>query len=334
MASSGHLPPAGPWSRRLLAAVDGLLAAAAACWLAGRFVDDSQLRAQWLAYLPGLPLAGAAILWLLLRRRAAPAFRALIGVVAAAALVDFLANDVRWRPDPPPAPGELAVEHWNIARGAWGLPRVLETLHDDAPDLLLLSELPHHAGFTGEVARATGLPHVRALENLLMASRTPIHVREGRVPLRNARGWSADVEVAGGRLRILLLDVPSRPDLDRLSMAEDIAAWVARQPPAMPLLVVGDQNTPRRAGSLEPIRGAGLRHAYELAGRGWPFSWPLPFPCYALDHLWLGPGVEAVAFRYRASLASDHLRQIARLRVADPDGGTRAPDGEAKPRRP
>ena len=314
-------------------AVDALLLAAAACWVAGRLLDDSDLRAQWLAYLPGLPLALLAGGWMLARRRAAPLFRALLGLFAAAALADFLLHEVRWHPDPPPAPGELVVEHWNIARGAWGLPRVLATLHDDAPDLLLLSELPHQPGFTGEIARATGLPHVRALENLLIASRTPIHVREGKVPLRNARGWSADVEVPGGRLRILLLDVPSRPDLDRLSMADAVAEWVARQPPDLPLLVVGDQNTPRRAGSLEPIRGAGLRHAYEEAGRGWPFSWPLPFPCFALDHLWLGPGVRAVAFLYRAATASDHLRQIARLRVTAA-GVAPAPVAAPEPRQP
>ena len=285
--------------------------------MAGRLVGDQRLAAQWLSYLPGLPLALLAGAWLLGRRTAARPLRVLGLALLVLTLTDFLLFEVRHRTPGPDHPDDLTVVHWNIARGRAGTTRILATLRDDAPDLLLLSELPRDPDFTGQVARATGLAHVRVLQGLLLASRTPIHVREGRVELRNARGWSADVERGAARLRILLVDVQSRPDLDRRAMADDVAAWVADQPPDQPLLVVGDLNTPRRGESLRPLR-ARLRHAYEVAGRGWPFSWPLPIPCYALDHIWFSDGVEWATFRYRFSLGSDHLRQVGRLRPARP----------------
>jgi endonuclease/exonuclease/phosphatase (EEP) superfamily protein YafD len=311
-------PTIATTTARLRRLVRGLLdiglAAAAFGWIAGRLVGDQRLTAQWLSYLPGLPLALLAGAWLLGRRTAARPLRVLGLALLVLALADFLVFEVRQVPPGPAHPDDQTVVHWNIARGRAGTDRILATLHADTPDLLLLSELPRDPGFTGQVARATGLAHVRVLQGLLLASRTPIHVKEGRVDLRNARGWSAEVEQGAARLRILLVDVQSRPDLDRRAMADDVAAWVAAQPPGQPLLVVGDLNTPRRGESLRPLR-AQLRHAYEVAGRGWPFSWPLPFPCYALDHLWFSDRVVLSAFRYRFSLASDHLRQVGRLHL-------------------
>lgn len=306
--------------------LDGGLVVAAFGWVAGRLVGDQRLAAQWLSYLPGLPLALLAGGWLLARRTAARPLRALALMLCALTLADLLVFEARLRPPGPEHPDDLAVVHWNIGRGRAGTDRILATLRADAPDLLLLSELPRDAGFTGRVAQATGLTHVRVLQGLLLASRSPIHIREGRVDLRNARGWVADVEQGAARLRILLVDVQSRPDLDRRAMADDVAAWVAAQPAGQPLLVVGDLNTPRRGESLAPLRGR-LRHAYDVAGRGWPFSWPLPFPCYALDHIWFSDGVEVAAFRYRFGLGSDHLRQVGRLRLtpapAPPDASPR-----------
>ncbi len=292
--------------------IDFALPAAGLGWLAGRALGDASVWAQGLHYLPGLPLSLLLALWLGLRPSAGPGRRRLAAGCALLMVAEVLVAEVRWTRPPGPQPGDLKFVHWNIARGARGIDGVLATLARDQPDLLALSELPREEDFPARVRQHTGLPHVQVVQGLLLAARTPIVVRERKVPLENARGWAADVEGPGGGLRLLLVDVPSRPDLERRVMAESIARWVDRQEPGRRLLVVGDFNTPRRAPSLRPLRER-LQPAWQSAGTGWPFSWPLPLPCYGLDQLWCGRDLAVHEHRYRLSWSSDHLRQVAWL---------------------
>jgi endonuclease/exonuclease/phosphatase (EEP) superfamily protein YafD len=76
-----------------------------------------------------------------------------------------------------------------------------------------------------------------------------------------------------------------------------------------PDIVVGDFNAPRRSRVLS-VLGDEYRHAYDVAGSGWSYTWPLPFPVYAIDQCIAGPRVEIVDYRIRSSVLSDHRRQV------------------------
>ena len=129
------------------------------------------------------------------------------------------------------------------------------------------------------------------------------------MPVRTGRGWRARLATPQGELDILLFDVVSHPTLDRRLPMQDLVSWLDQRRSRQPLLVVGDFNTARDSLSFDPLRQR-LRNSYEEAGRGWPYSWPMPLPLYAIDHCWYSTGVEIHQSHYRWSLLSDHRRQV------------------------
>jgi hypothetical protein len=54
-----------------------------------------------------------------------------------------------------------------------------------------------------------------------------------------------------------------------------------------------------------------MRHAYEVRGRDWPYTWPIFFPLYAIDHTWISEDITVNDYFLREAKYSDHKRQIA-----------------------
>ena len=82
-----------------------------------------------------------------------------------------------------------------------------------------------------------------------------------------------------------------------------------------PDIVAGDFNAPRRSLALDPLP-VGFRHAYEVAGKGWSYSWPILFPVYAIDQCILGKRIVPIRYELASSIHSDHRRQILEFSVA------------------
>ncbi|MEI7657048.1 MAG: endonuclease/exonuclease/phosphatase family protein [Phycisphaerae bacterium] len=139
----------------------------------------------------------------------------------------------------------------------------------------------------------------------------------------------------GRTLVVWLLDFPSDPELSRdanfaaatatltgfrgrsytrnpmgLDVEDDPAAVPVGFPPAD--LIVGDFNTPRGSSSIRRVTGT-LRHAYDLAGRGWATTWPRSIPLIAIDHVFVAPWLDVRSYVTRDLGAGGHLAQIVDL---------------------
>jgi vancomycin resistance protein VanJ len=283
-------------------------------WAAGRVLGYRTDRWVLLFFLPSMlvALVGLYGFWHTRRRvaRLQSGLTLLLSILAAA---DFV-RDVRWHAATPASPNALRVAHWNIAYARAGLPRTLEQLAEFRPDVVFLSECRYRDDLA-EVARTTlGLDHAFHDQGMAILSRYPF-TPQGTVSLnRSARCWWARLVTPMGTVDLVTVDLVSHPFLNRNDPLRALADWVARRDPTVPLLMAGDFNTPRNASAFQPLR-AHLQNGYEIAGRGWPYSWPLPLPLYSLDHLWISPGLHIQNYRLRASFRSDHLRQLAEVEI-------------------
>ena len=76
-----------------------------------------------------------------------------------------------------------------------------------------------------------------------------------------------------------------------------------------PDIVVGDFNAPRRSLAISPLPD-GFVHAYEAAGSGWSYTWPVPCPVYAIDQCILGRRIVPLRYDLETTTCSDHRLQI------------------------
>ena len=83
-----------------------------------------------------------------------------------------------------------------------------------------------------------------------------------------------------------------------------------------PDIVVGDFNAPRRSRALEPLP-KGFRHAYDCAGSGWSYTWPVPCPVYAIDQCIVGSRVRPIRYFLVSTLRSDHRAQVMDFAVPE-----------------
>lgn len=284
-------------------------------WLAGCLLGERETPWLWLYFIPAPVVLACGLLDLFLSRHTLRRWRTLpvVGLTLLAAW-KTLALDARWhRPSGAPPAGAIRVVHWNIARAPFGDAPVFKHLRKDQPDIVILSESSHHRAWADQGMNELGLPFAFHDQGMTLLSRFAFEP-QGTIPLPHARAWWARVALPDGPLDLLTCDLLSRPTLNRRAALEPLARWIGQRERAVPLLVVGDFNTPRDARSFGPLRRR-LRHAYELAGRGWPYTWPLPMPVYALDHAWVSDTVVVHLYHLRDAPVSDHRRQALTISI-------------------
>lgn len=299
----------GAW--RLVAR--SLVPALTVAWGLGQLLGDRPDRWTLLFFIPALLVAVTGLAWCWVMRLRVPRGLWWPNLLLALWALAHFGADLRWHPRATSDPPNLRVVHWNIAHVHFGLQRVLDELAPGQPDLVLLSEC-RHATNLADLARARlGLPYTFHDQGMAVLSRYPF-TPQGTIKLTSARAWWSRVETPAGALDLAVVDLVSHPFLNRREPLDALAAWVANRTSPAPLLIAGDFNTPRDARSFRPLR-AYLQHAYETAGRGWPYSWPLPVPLYSIDHTWYGPGLTVRNYRLEASPWSDHLRQVMDVEI-------------------
>lgn len=278
-------------------------------WI-GRVVKDADTSLIWFYLMPPLFVGMLAFIWLFLTLRYR--FRLLqlyVFITMIFCFIKVLVIDHRWNKQPTQLPeNNIRILHWNTARGVLGVESIVRTMQDDNPDIIMMSEPPRVDMLSDIAYHALGMEHIFTDAGMSLASHYPIKYL-GTIALPAGAGWHARVETGAGPLDFAAVDIVSRPNLDRNPSFQALASWIDRRTSSAPLVVMGDFNTPHDAASLKPIR-ARMLNAYEQGGRGWPYTWPVPLPLYAIDQTWVEPGIKVNDFHLLQARFSDHKRQV------------------------
>jgi endonuclease/exonuclease/phosphatase (EEP) superfamily protein YafD len=288
----------------------------AAAWWAGFVLKDGWGPTRLCFYVPPLAVAGLAAVWLAVyRRRASLLLRGFVAATLVASAVKVAAIDTKWRTPVEPAAGAIRLVQWNAAWGAFRPEAIWAALAKDEPDIVVFSEPPLR-DFAERARRLIPDAHCHVGASMALVSRWPIEVR-GSLVVPDVRSWHIRIATPAGPLDVLGVDIPSSPLHGRGRPLRDIARWVLDRADDAPLVVVGDFNTPRDSVFFEPLRTM-LTQAYEVAGRGWPYSWPVPLPMWAIDQVWFSRGIRAARCEYRFAACSDHLREVVQFTIDRP----------------
>jgi endonuclease/exonuclease/phosphatase (EEP) superfamily protein YafD len=281
--------------------------ALALLWAIGQVARDATWLTGMCFYIPSVVVGAALVVWTLVcgvRRRCRLAVLTAGLALAPLGVVLFAENRFGAEPGRPATDGELRLVHWNVAhRLSTGAQQVLRDQH---ADIYVLSEIPDVR--TVEEFRATLGPEYQAqiFANLAVIATGTIRTDGWLINCSSTSVQSVTWERNGRTLRLLVVDLPSSIQIHRDPLLREINALIERHQPD---LVVGDFNAPRRSRALASLPD-GYRHAYDTAGSGWGYTWPVPVPMYALDHCLHSSRIVLVHYSLHSSIHSDHRLQI------------------------
>ena len=303
--SSEHPYPPKSMSAALasLARVVSLLVFAA--FGTGVALEDGWLLTQWLSWIPAVAPLGFAVLALgasLLVRQGAWRRRAalqLLLVVLAGAFILRTSFGLS-RDMPAASPTLVRLLQWNTNWPACDDPRSMQALASAPADIALISNrgsitspdmVRRWAGAqsrvvgAGPFALVTDWPVLEARMVAAGGSRPNIWYLARFTVLPPA--WN------GRPLRIAMVDLPSRPSLPRIEVANAMAEAIATGGLGDVDVVAGDFNA--IGGSVILSRCfPRMRDAGNEAGVGWYATWPRRFPLWQIDHTLLGPGLRCL----------------------------------------
>lgn len=263
---------------------------------------------------PALLAGGAAVVLAaaltLGRRRIAIPAAAFLAAGAVTVVPQWQSASAALSNPPPSDVRPLRGIFWNVEHGRRGWDGCIAWARSRDPDVLWIAEGPGPRGPEIEAWRRAfpGHAHVYCGGHLHVFARGRAEVAELRSPgARGARAALVRIETAGRRFESIVVDLPSRPLVDRRPLLDRIREWAAGV--RAPLVVAGDFNTPPDATGFDAWRGP-LRHAFESAGAGWRPTWPMPVPVLELDHVWGNDGVTFRRAEHGISASSDHRAVI------------------------
>jgi vancomycin resistance protein VanJ len=297
-------------------------------WVAGQILRDRNWWMGLLFYFPTPVLVG----WLLFMLAISRTNRRLNLLLLVAPLIMLLLVENHWiRPvlesdsnattqtdapstslsansrqtSPPLASTRIAERkrliHWNVARGVMGWEEQWKYIENLRPDIVVISEIPSPfdeammADFT--VLTVDGM--AIACHGNMTKSRTL--VRGGALD-----AYHITCTLPEGPFELMIADMTSHVTVPRDHYLQPFVALLAERKID---ISVGDFNAPRRSLAFCNLP-EGFRHAYDEAGIGWSYTWPVPVPCLAIDQCIAGPDINVVHYELRSTLLSDHRLQI------------------------
>lgn len=312
-----------------------ILAAIALCaaWWAGWIYKDSTEHTTALYYVPAIAFIIAGFLWLFftLSHR----FRVVQFLVFATVIscfVKILVVDHNWNRRPETLPDDnIRILHRNTAWGVSGVESIVRTITNDLPDIIVITEPPRLDMISDVAYQALDVEHVFTSDGITLGSRFPITYLGDR-RISDIVAWHARIDTDQGSFILIAanlmppqasgrggpvgmaIDLASeylpRTDIDRESIINRLTKWIDSIDSTLPKVFIADLNTPHDSTLLKPFRKR-MRFAYESNGRGWPYSWPVPLPSYAIDHTWVSFNVTVNDYVLKKSQFSDHKQQIA-----------------------
>jgi vancomycin resistance protein VanJ len=286
-------------------------------WLIGQLARDRTWLTGLCFYIPSPAMAFLLLTASLMAARGRRRWTSItLGIMAMTpcAMVAFAEN--QWtRPVNAPVAGEpIRLVHWNVAYGIWGWTGVEREIVRRRATLYVLSEVPSSLDLPALAARlGPGYRAVRVggmafvADGQLQGARRLVN--EGGLKL-NAVTWVS----AWGPIKVLGVDGPSDLDVPRDPLLQRFRAVL---PEHRPDLVAGDFNAPRRSRAISPLP-SGFAHAYDRAGRGWSYTWPVIGPVYAIDQCIVANSVRPIRYELGSSRFSDHLLQSLEFQVVAP----------------
>lgn len=191
--------------------------------------------------------------------------------------------------------------HWNVARGVMGWEKQWDYMESLQPDIIVISEIP-------EPFDATSLTDFDVLRVHEMAVACHGAMTKSRTLVRGGalNAYHITCSLAEGPFELMIADMTSHITVPRDPYLRPFVALLAERKIDVS---VGDFNAPRSSLAFCNLP-EGFKHAYNVAGVGWSYTWPVPVPCLAIDQCITGPDVNAVHYELRSTLLSDHRLQI------------------------
>jgi endonuclease/exonuclease/phosphatase family metal-dependent hydrolase len=124
-----------------------------------------------------------------------------------------------------------------------------------------------------------------------------------------------EVELAGERFHVLLIDINGSPFVSRSRAFERLATMI-RTYSQYNLIVMGDFNTPLGSVYFESFRPY-LNDAFESGGTGFAETWPIPVPVLNIDHIWVAKKMKVTSCNLNWSWLSDHRSVMAAIAPCD-----------------
>ena len=313
------------WAAR---AIDAMWFSLFLVWGIGRIIGDRNSLVQWISWIPTLGVVAFGLVWLACRagdRRRHRVRR--WGGLACAALVCGAAvrGDFRpWTDHVAPSLQDIRIVQWNTDHPSGNDPRSMTALaticaeHD--VDLFLISN--RGSITTQNCVRQWAGPQFFSAGAGPFACVTTFPIEEARVIAASGKGndmvWVAKFVVRppswnGRALRIAMVDLPSKPTLSRMQVAQELLMAVHRGDLGDVDIVAGDFNA--LPGSLILSRVFPNFHdSWAQAGSGLRTSWPRLFPLWSIDHVLLTPDMRAISSVTANPGVSKHRMNIVSLR--------------------
>ena len=313
------------WAAR---AIDAMWFSLFFVWGIGRIIGDRNSLVQWISWIPTLGVVAFGLVWLACRagdRRRHRVRR--WGGLACAALACGAAVRGEFRPwtdHVAPSPQDIRIVQWNTDHPSGNDPRSMTALaticaeHD--VDLFLISN--RGSITTQNCVRQWAGPQFFSAGAGPFACVTTFPIEEARVIAVTGTGnnmiWLAKFVVRppswnGRALRIAMVDLPSKPTLSRMQVAQELLMAVHRGDLGDVDIVAGDFNA--LPGSLILSRVFPNFHdSWAQAGSGLRTSWPRLFPLWSIDHVLLTPDMRAISSVTANPGVSKHRMNIVSLR--------------------
>ena len=313
------------WAAR---AIDAMWFSLFFVWCIGRIIGDRNSLVQWISWIPTLGVVAFGLVWLACRagdRRRHRVRR--WGGLACAALACGAAVRGEFRPwtdHVAPSPQDIRIVQWNTDHPSGNDPRSMTALaticaeHD--VDLFLISN--RGSITTQNCVRQWAGPQFFSAGAGPFACVTTCPIEEARVIAASGKGndmvWVAKFVVRppswnGRALRIAMVDLPSKPTLSRMQVAQELLTAVHRGDLGDVDIVAGDFNA--LPGSLILSRVFPNFHdSWAQAGSGLRTSWPRLFPLWSIDHVLLTPDMRAISSVTANPGVSKHRMNIVSLR--------------------
>lgn len=291
-------------------------------WIVGQIFRDSTPLTALCFYIPTpivvLLLLGKAI-WN--SRKPRSAVRPLLWMLLPLTAILFLENHWDRRAIPTEGKETRRIVHWNIYGSNFGLKNILQSVDESHPDLIVLSEVPKIIRDDRFHERYADGYSILRIGNMVIVAKGVLSQLEV-TPLTHGMVGLVEWNDRDRRRLVLIADLPSSILIARDPILRQLNRLIEKHRPDF---LVGDLNAPRLSNQLQRLP-SGYRHAYDVVGSGWSYTWPVRWPMHSslrpvlesillapvlsLDHCIVGPNVKPLHYDLRTTRFSDHRLQL------------------------